>query len=64
MTNGLYSSWIFNQNGQWSLIKYNMVYYPMHLPTTIVVTYEICVFFKGAQKQVFSSILKFENVNT
>jgi hypothetical protein len=30
----------------------------------IVVTYEILVFFKGAQKQVFSSILKFENVNT
>jgi hypothetical protein len=30
----------------------------------IVVTYEIRVFFKGAQKQVFSSILKFENVNT
>jgi len=31
---------------------------------SIVVTYEIRVFFKGAQKQVFSSILKFENVNT
>jgi hypothetical protein len=30
----------------------------------IVVTYEIHVFFKGAQKQVFSSIFKFENVNT
>jgi hypothetical protein len=30
----------------------------------IVVTYEIRVFFKGAQKEVFSSILKFENVNT
>ncbi len=30
----------------------------------IVVTYEIHVFFKGAQKEVFSSILKFENVNT
>jgi hypothetical protein len=30
----------------------------------IVVTYEIRVFFKGAKKQVFSSILKFENVNT
>jgi hypothetical protein len=30
----------------------------------IVVTYEIHVFFEGAQKEVFSSILKFENVNT
>jgi hypothetical protein len=30
----------------------------------IVVTYEIRVFFEGAQKEVFSSILKFENVNT
>ncbi len=29
----------------------------------IVVTYEIRVFFEGAQKEVFSSILKFENVN-
>jgi hypothetical protein len=28
------------------------------------VTYEIRVFFEGAQKEVFSSILKFENVNT
>jgi hypothetical protein len=25
----------------------------------IVVTYEICVFFEGAQKEVFSSILKY-----
>jgi hypothetical protein len=33
-------------------------------PDPIVVTYEIRVFFKGAQKQVFSSILNFENVNT
>jgi hypothetical protein len=31
---------------------------------TIVVTYEIRVFFEGAQKEVFSSILKLENVNT
>jgi hypothetical protein len=31
---------------------------------TIVVTYEIHVVFEGAQKEVFSSILKFENVNT
>jgi hypothetical protein len=31
---------------------------------SIVVTYEIRVFFEGAQKEVFSSILKFENVNT
>jgi hypothetical protein len=30
----------------------------------IVVTYEIRVFFEGAQKEVFSSILKFENMNT
>jgi hypothetical protein len=30
----------------------------------IVMTYEIRVFFEGAQKEVFSSILKFENVNT
>jgi hypothetical protein len=30
----------------------------------IVVTYEIRVFFEGAKKEVFSSILKFENVNT
>jgi hypothetical protein len=30
----------------------------------IVATYEICVFFEGAQKEVFSSILKFENLNT
>jgi len=30
----------------------------------IVVTYEIRVFFEGAQKEVFSNILKFENVNT
>jgi len=30
----------------------------------IVVTYEIRVFFEGAQKEVFSSILKLENVNT
>jgi hypothetical protein len=30
----------------------------------IVVTYEIHIFFEGAQKEVFSSILKFENVNT
>jgi hypothetical protein len=29
---------------------------------SIVVTYEIRVFFEGAQKEVFSSILKFENV--
>jgi hypothetical protein len=35
-----------------------------NIKPTIVVTYEIRVFFKGAQKQVFSSILKFENVNT
>jgi hypothetical protein len=37
-----------------------------HLPytSTIVVTYEIRVFFEGAQKEVFSSILNFENVNT
>jgi hypothetical protein len=33
-------------------------------PCNIVVTYEIRVFFEGAQKEVFSSILKFENVNT
>ncbi len=31
---------------------------------SIVVTYEIRVFFEGAQKEIFSSILKFENVNT
>jgi len=31
---------------------------------SIVVTYEIRVFFEGAQKEVFLSILKFENVNT
>ncbi len=39
---------------------------PLHAEPVlcIVVTYEIRVFFKGAQKQVFSSILKFENVNT
>jgi hypothetical protein len=30
----------------------------------IVVTYEIRVFFEGAKKEVFLSILKFENVNT
>jgi hypothetical protein len=34
------------------------------LNLSIVVTYEIRVFFEGAQKEVFSSILKFENVNT
>jgi hypothetical protein len=28
-------------------------------PKIIVVTYEIRVFFKGAQKEVFSSILKY-----
>jgi hypothetical protein len=32
--------------------------------TTIVVIYEIRVFFEGAKKEVFSSILKFKNVNT
>jgi hypothetical protein len=35
----------------------------LHL-RVIVVTYEIRVFLKGAKKQVFSSILNFENVNT
>jgi hypothetical protein len=34
------------------------------LVPSIVVTYEIHIFFEGAQKEVFSSILKFENVNT
>jgi hypothetical protein len=29
-----------------------------NIVTTIVVTYEIRVFFEGAQKEVFSSILK------
>jgi hypothetical protein len=29
---------------------------------SIVVTYEIRIFFEGAQKEVFSSILKFEIV--
>jgi hypothetical protein len=36
----------------------------IHRVQCIVVTYEIRVFFEGAQKEVFSSILKFENVNT
>jgi hypothetical protein len=35
-----------------------------HWEYNIVVTYEIRVFFEGAQKEVFSSILNFENVNT
>jgi hypothetical protein len=30
----------------------------MFLPPNIVVTYEIRVFFEGAQKEVFSSIFK------
>jgi hypothetical protein len=38
------------------------LHHPIGSP--IVVTYEIHVFFEGAQKEIFSSILKFENVNT
>jgi len=34
MTNGLYSNSTFSQDGQWSLIKCDMIYYPMHLPFT------------------------------
>jgi len=39
MTNNFYSSWTFSQRGQWSLIKYNMVYYIMYLPPTYSSTY-------------------------
>jgi hypothetical protein len=39
-------------------------HFKCYLFGTIVVTYEIRVFFEGVQKEVFSSILKFENVNT
>jgi hypothetical protein len=42
--------------------KLNM--YSKWMGTCIVMTYEIRVFFEGAQKEVFSSILKIENVNT
>jgi hypothetical protein len=27
MTNGFLSNWTFSQNGQWYLVKYDMVYY-------------------------------------
>jgi hypothetical protein len=39
MANGLWSSWTFSQDGQWFLIKYNMVYYLMYLPPTHSSTY-------------------------
>jgi len=30
---------VFSQNGQWFLVKCNMVYYPMYLPPTYSPTY-------------------------
>jgi hypothetical protein len=39
MANGLWSNWTFTQYGQWSLIKYKMVYYFMNLPLTYSSTY-------------------------
>jgi amino acid transporter len=48
----------------WLLVVINVIILVVIGDYSIVVTYEIRVFFKGAQKQVFSSILKFENVNT
>ncbi len=39
-----------------------LIYIIFNTSSIIVVTYEMRVFFEGAQKEVFSSILKFENV--
>jgi hypothetical protein len=49
-----------------SCLAFELTYYkqPKFVLIFIVVTYKIRIFFEGAQKEVFTSILKFENVNT
>jgi hypothetical protein len=52
--------YFINENGGFYLFGRRLV---LVVHGIIVVTYEICVFFEGAQKEVFSSILSRHQLN-